>query len=74
MKKEKKFFQSMAGTRLTVRRNNRILLSAMVLDVKEEQIKVKFDVDKEQSIESAYWYPWEPDMGNLLYCMPAKGE
>lgn len=51
-----------------------IFLSAMVLDVKEEQIKVKFDVDKEQSIESAYWYPWEPDMGNLLYCMPEKGE
>jgi len=51
-----------------------IFLSAIVLDVKEEQIKVKFDVDKEQSIESAYWYPWEPDMGNLLYCMPEKGE
>lgn len=51
-----------------------LLLSATVLDVQEEQIKVKFDVDKEQSLESAYWYPWEPDMGNLTYCMPEKGE
>lgn len=51
-----------------------LLLSATVLDVKEEQIKVKFDVDREQPLESAYWYPWEPDMGNLAYCMPEKGE
>lgn len=51
-----------------------LLLPATVLDVKEEQIKVKFDVDKEQPLEGAYWYPWEPDMGNLAYCMPEKGE
>ncbi len=51
-----------------------LLLLATVLDVKEEQIKVKFDVDKEQALESAYWYSWEPDMGNLTYCMPEKGE
>lgn len=51
-----------------------LLLPATVLDVQEEQVKVKFDMDKEQSVESAYWYPWRPDMGNLAYCMPEKGE
>ncbi len=49
-------------------------LAAVVLEVQGEEIKVKFDVDKEQPVESAYWYPWEPDMGNLTYCMPEKGE
>lgn len=52
----------------------KLLLAATVLDVQEEKVKVKFDVDKEQPLESAYWYPWEPDMGNLTYCMPEKGE
>ncbi len=51
-----------------------LFLSATVLDVREEQVRVKFDVDKEQPLEDAYWYPWEPDMGNLTYCMPEKGE
>lgn len=50
------------------------LLAAAVLEVQGEEVKVKFDVDKEQPVESAYWYPWEPDMGNLVYCMPEKGE
>lgn len=50
------------------------MLPAAVLDVKEEQVKVKFDMDLTQSEESAYWYPWQPDMGNLAYCMPEKGE
>ncbi len=50
------------------------LLPARVLDKKEEKIKVQFDIDKFQAVEEAYWYPWEPDMGNLVYCMPEKGE
>ena len=51
-----------------------LLLPAVVLDVKEELVKVKFDMDILQPPESAYWYPWQPDMGNLAYCMPEKGE
>ncbi len=51
-----------------------LMLPAAVLDVKEEQVKVKFDMDPVQPTESAYWYPWQPDMGNLAYCMPEKGE
>lgn len=50
------------------------LLSARVLEVKDEEVKVKFDIDKSQSVEDACWYPWRPDTGNLMYCMPEKGE
>jgi len=51
-----------------------LMLPATVLDVKEEQVKVKFDMDFIQPLESAYWYPWQPEVGNLAYCMPEKGE
>lgn len=49
------------------------LLTASVLETRDEQVKVRFDIDREGA-EEAYWYPWEPDAGNLLYCMPEKGE
>ncbi len=50
------------------------LLSAKVLETKDEQVRVKFDIDKSQPVENAFWYPWRPDAGNLMYCMPEKGE
>lgn len=50
------------------------LFAATVLDVQDEQIRVRFDMDKDQDVERAYWYPWRPDMGNLAYCMPEIGE
>ena len=49
------------------------LLAARVLETRNEQVKVKFDIDQGRG-EDTYWYPWEPDAGNLLYCMPEKGE
>lgn len=51
-----------------------LLLPAKVLDIQEEQVRVKFDMDQEQTMENAFWYPWRPDMGNFAYCMPEKGE
>lgn len=51
-----------------------LLLPATVLDRKEEQVKVHFDMDRVQKAEDAFWYPWRPDAGNLMYCMPEKGE
>ena len=50
------------------------LFSAQVIETKEEQIKVKFDIDESQKLADAYWYPWRPDVGNFMYCMPEKGE
>lgn len=37
-------------------------------------MRVRFDMDREQDPGHAFWYPWRPDMGNLTYCMPEKGE
>ena len=51
-----------------------LMLPASVIDVRDEEVKVKFDMDPVQPAESAYWYPWQSDMGNLAYCMPEKGE
>ena len=50
-----------------------LMLPAVVLDIQEEQVKVRFDMDLVQQIKTAYWYPWEPEMGNLAYCMPGEG-
>ena len=51
-----------------------LLLPATVLDTQAEQVRVRFDMDREQDPGYAFWYPWRPDMGNLTYCMPEKGE
>lgn len=50
------------------------LLSAKVLDVRDEEVKVKFDIDADQPKEKAFWYPWSPEAGNVMYCMPKAGE
>lgn len=50
------------------------LLSAKVLDVRNEEVKVKFDIDAGQSKEKAFWYPFRPETGNVMYCMPKIGE
>ena len=50
-----------------------LLLPATVLDTQAEQVRVRFDMDREQDPECAFWYPWRPDMGNLAYCMNGDG-
>ncbi|RKJ64270.1 hypothetical protein [Roseburia sp. 1XD42-69] len=50
------------------------LLSARVLDTRGEEVKVKFDIDAHQSKEKAFWYPFRPETGNVMYCMPEVGE
>ncbi|MDR2888827.1 MAG: hypothetical protein LBV33_03185 [Lachnospiraceae bacterium] len=49
-------------------------LTGTVLAVKRECIKVHLEIDKEQSEASAYFFPWCPLSGNLLYGMPEVGE
>lgn len=50
-----------------------IALSGTVLERKGERIKIHLDFDKEQNQDTAYAYPWLPEYGNLLYCMPEEG-
>lgn len=54
------------------------LLSGMsifgkVLAVEAETVKIHLDIDKEQSVETAYPYEWVPDTGSVMYCMPQIG-
>ncbi len=62
----------------TARYENRALagvsLVGTVLETKGESVRVKLDIDREQRADRAYWYPWMPETGNVMYCMPEKGE
>ncbi|WP_281278946.1 contractile injection system protein, VgrG/Pvc8 family, partial [Paenibacillus kobensis] len=48
-------------------------LSGKVLAVKGELVQLHLDIDKEQSIAKANWYPFAPPTGNVMYCMPQVG-
>ncbi|MWC31265.1 hypothetical protein [Paenibacillus sp. MMS18-CY102] len=48
-------------------------LSGKVLAVKGELVQLHLDIDKEQSIGTANWYPFAPPTGNVMYCMPQVG-
>lgn len=50
-----------------------VLLTGTVLERREEQIKIHLDIDNEQDTGKAFFYPWFPEYGNLLYCMPETG-
>lgn len=51
-----------------------VSLAGAVLETKHESVRVQLDIDGEQSPDEGYWYPWMPETGNLMYCMPEKGE
>lgn len=51
-----------------------VSLAGTVLETKEECVRVKLDIDKKQPANEAFWYPWMPKTGNLMYCMPEMGE
>lgn len=48
-------------------------LTGKVLKREKERVKIHLDIDEEQDLESAYDYPWMPEHGNLVYCMPEEG-
>lgn len=48
-------------------------LTGRVLKREAELIKVHLDIDEEQEIGRAYYYPWMPEHGNMVYCMPEEG-
>lgn len=49
-------------------------LVGTVLETQGESFRIWFDIDKEQSIDEAFWYSWMPETGNQMYCMPEIGE
>lgn len=44
-----------------------------VLKRKNEHLKLRLEIDSEQRDEDAYWYPYLPETGNVLYAMPETG-
>lgn len=50
-----------------------ISLTGGVLERKDESIKIHLDIDEEQDAANAFYYPWFPENGNLVYCMPEIG-
>lgn len=50
-----------------------ILLTGTVLERKEEAIRIHLDIDEEQYADRAFFYPWFPEHGNIVYCIPETG-
>lgn len=48
-------------------------LLGKVMETSCETVKIQFDIDKEPQNECAYPYPWVPDTGSVMYCMPQIG-
>lgn len=44
-----------------------------ILDVNGEEVKLWLEIDEKQETETAYWYKWMPESGNVFYCMPEIG-
>ncbi|MNZ52538.1 phage late control protein GPD [compost metagenome] len=50
-----------------------ISLEGEILAVQGEQVKLKLDIDNKQPSSTAYWYPFAPTTGSMMYCMPQIG-
>jgi hypothetical protein len=51
-----------------------VSLAGTVLETKGECVRVSLDMDGAQNGQEVFWYPWLPETGNLMYCMPEIGE
>jgi len=51
-----------------------ISLEGRVLDVKLDHVKVHLDVDENQAVSDAFWYPCKAEANNVWYVMPHIGE
>lgn len=49
------------------------VIKGEVLETKNETLKIKMEIDKNQSKDTAYSYDWKPETGDLMYCMPQIG-
>lgn len=47
-------------------------LPGTIVTTKNCQAYIRLDMDGEKG-ESCYGYPWTPETGNLMYCMPKPG-
>lgn len=50
-----------------------LTLRGTVLETRGEKMRLHLDIDASQSVDDAYWFEFEPEVGNVMYCMPQKG-
>jgi hypothetical protein len=50
-----------------------VSLEGKVLEVKGELVRLHLDIDKKQPKSKAFWFPFVPPTGNIMYCMPIVG-
>ena len=50
-----------------------ISIKGTVIDVGEGCVRLWLDMDIRQEVWEAYWYEWQPETGNIFYCMPEVG-
>ena len=48
-------------------------LLGVVIDTVDETVRLHLDIDKTQEKDKAYLYPFTPQQGNVMYCMPQHG-
>jgi hypothetical protein len=50
-----------------------VSLSGAVIGTEGECVRLHLDIDKSQEEDTAHWFPYEPQQGNVMYCMPQIG-
>jgi hypothetical protein len=48
-------------------------ITGTVLDRDYNNVKIHLDIDEKQDVGTAYWYPYLPPVGNVMYTMPQLG-
>lgn len=48
-------------------------IQGTVLNTANETVKLQFEFDEEQDVNTAYPYQWAPESGNTMYLMPKVG-
>lgn len=51
-----------------------VSLAATILETRQEEVRIAFDIDGEKTLSNVFWYPWMPVTGNLMYAIPEIGE
>ncbi len=51
-----------------------VSLKGKVIGVEKEAVKIHLNIDDQQKAGHAYWFPYLPETGNIMYCMPEIGD
>lgn len=48
-------------------------LKGKVINVQNECVRLWLTIDEQCPVEDTFWYQWQPETGNMFYCMPEMG-